>query len=330
LGREVAFHASRQALLEARELSVHFPLRESSAVVRAVDDVSLALDAGETLALVGESGCGKSTLARALVGLLRPTAGAVYFDGKPLGPLGSNSRRALSNEIQMVFQDPDASLDPRLTIGAAVGEAVALHTKLSRAERLERVRQLLEDVGIDRALEARYPHELSGGQKQRVCIARALAPRPRLLVCDEAVSALDVSIQAQILNLLLDLKERLGLAYLFITHDLRVVRTIADRVAVMYLGQVVELAGTRELFESPKHPYTRALLDAVPSFTASARSHLPLAGEVPSPANPPSGCRFHPRCSVAEPRCRTEAPALFALGERRARCLLVERESNES
>ena len=223
----------RDTLLEVRDLRVHFPLGEAGQVVRAVDGVSLAVSAGETLALVGESGCGKSTLARAAVGLVRPTHGDIFFEGQRLEPLGAPSRRPVCQKLQMVFQDPDASLDPRLTVAAAVSEALELHSSLARAERAERVQELLNDVGLDPTLGSRFPHELSGGQKQRVCIARALAPGPRLLVCDEAVSALDVSIQAQILNLLAELKERRGLAYLFITHDLRVVRHIADRVAVM-------------------------------------------------------------------------------------------------
>jgi peptide/nickel transport system ATP-binding protein len=320
-------HFPRDTLLEARSLSVHFPLPGSASAVRAVDAVSLELRRGETLALVGESGCGKSTLARALVGLRAPTAGEVRFEGTPLGPLGTRARRALCRRIQMVFQDPDASLDPRRTVASAVAEAVELHEALGRDALEGRVLELLTSVGIDGTLRARYPHELSGGQKQRVCIARALAPRPDLLVCDEAVSALDVSIQAQIINLLAELRDRFGLTYLFITHDLRVVRQLADRVAVMYLGQIVEVAPARELFERPEHPYTRALLAAVPSLDAARRTSAPvLAGDVPSPAAPPSGCRFHPRCPHVMDRCRREAPTLYELGGRVARCFLVDRE----
>jgi peptide/nickel transport system ATP-binding protein len=312
-------------LLEVRSLSVHFALPRSAALVRAVDGVTLELRRGETLALVGESGCGKSTLARAIVGLRPPTAGEVLFDGKLMAPLGSRTRRALCRQIQMVFQDPDASLDPRRTVGSAVAEGVELHEPGGKGGVEPRVRELLTAVGIDTALLARYPHELSGGQKQRVCIARALATRPELLVCDEAVSALDVSIQAQIINLLSDLKETFGLSYLFITHDLRVVRQMADRVAVMYLGQIVEVAPTNELFTRPKHPYTEALLAAVPSldFREHAATHL-LTGEVPSPASPPSGCRFHPRCPYVMSRCSREAPMLYELGSRTARCFLVD------
>jgi oligopeptide/dipeptide ABC transporter ATP-binding protein len=318
----------RDTLLEVRDLRVHFPLAEAGKAVRAVDGVSLSLQAGETLALVGESGCGKSTLARAAVGLLKPTQGDVFFEGERLEPLGARSRRAFCQKLQMVFQDPDASLDPRLTVAAAVSEALELHTSLDRSARAERVHELLADVGLDPTLAARFPHELSGGQKQRVCIARALGPAPRLLVCDEAVSALDVSIQAQILNLLADLKERHGLSYLFITHDLRVVRHIADRVAVMYLGELVETAPVAEIFGAPAHPYTQALLAAVPDLRALRGNRKPpLAGEVPSPVRPPDGCRFHPRCPSAFARCRSEAPVLYPVGElgsRSARCFLCE------
>jgi len=314
-----------RTLLEARSLSVHFPLSGSDSVVRAVDGVSLEFGRGETLALVGESGCGKSTLARAIVGLRPPTAGEVFFDGTALTPLGTRERRALCRRIQMVFQDPDASLDPRHTVASAIAEGIELHERLDRSGVEARVRELVTDVGLDAALLGRYPHELSGGQKQRVCIARALATRPELLVCDEAVSALDVSIQAQIINLLGDLKQRFALSYLFITHDLRVVRQMADRVAVMYLGQIVEVAPTEELFARPKHPYTEALLAAVPSVErrGGARATAPQ-GEVPSPASPPSGCRFHPRCPYVMDRCKVEAPTLYELGSRTARCFLVE------
>ena len=313
------------AFLEVQGLSVHFPLPEGTGVVRAVDRVDLALARGETLGLVGESGCGKSTLARSIVGLVTPTAGEVLFEGARVAPLGTRSRRALCRRLQMVFQDPDASLDPRRTVGSAVAEPLEIHEALTRSELERRVVELLEAVGLDSALRGRYPHELSGGQKQRVCIARALAMRPDLLVCDEAVSALDVSIQAQILNLFAELRERFGLSYLFITHDLRVVRQVADRIAVMYLGQIVETAPTAELFGAPQHPYTRALLTAVPSLDANAARHAPaLDGEVPSPAHPPNGCRFHPRCPSVMERCPREAPELYTLGTRASRCFLAE------
>jgi len=311
-------------LLEVRDLRVHYPAKPNP--IRAVDGVSLTLVKGETLALVGESGCGKSSLARAIVGLETPKEGAVLLDGVRVAPFPAASRRALSKRFQMVFQDPDASLNPRLTIHAAIAEALELHAGLERAARDGRVETLLEEVGLDPTYGARYPHELSGGQKQRVCIARALAVGPELLVCDEAVSALDVSIQAQIVGLLLDLKDKLGLSYLFITHDLRVVRQIADRVAVMYLGQIVELADTAALFDAPEHPYTRVLLDAVPTLgTERTGRRNPAADEIPSPARPPSGCRFHPRCSEVMERCPREAPELYTVGEGRlVRCFLSE------
>jgi len=311
-------------LLEVRELRVHYPAKPNP--IRAVDGVSLTLEKGETLALVGESGCGKSSLARAIVGLETPRDGVVLLDGTRVMPFPAASRRALSKRFQMVFQDPDASLNPRLTIHAAIAEALELHADLERPARDARVDTLLEQVGLDPTFGDRYPHELSGGQKQRVCIARALAVGPELLVCDEAVSALDVSIQAQILGLLLDLKDKLGLSYLFITHDLRVVRQIADRVAVMYLGQIVELAEAEALFQSPEHPYTRMLLDAVPTLAAERRAKRSRAeGEIPSPARPPSGCRFHPRCGDVMERCPREAPELYTVGGRKlVRCFLSE------
>ncbi|HEX6275767.1 MAG TPA: ABC transporter ATP-binding protein [Polyangiaceae bacterium] len=312
-----------QTLLALRDVRLHFP--SPAGAVRAVDGVTLELYAGETLALVGESGCGKSTLARAVVGLERPSSGTVEFRGAPLEPLPARSRRALAKKIQMVFQDPDASLSPRRTVRDAVGEAFDLHERLNRAERERRVQELLSRVGLDATLAPRYPHELSGGQKQRVCIARALAVGPELLVCDEAVSALDVSVQAQILNLLLELKRAQGLSYLFITHDLRVVRHVSDRVAVMYLGQIVEIGATRELFAAPRHPYTRSLLAAVPSLDVDAPRALRRSlGDVPSPVNPPSGCRFHPRCPEVFERCPREAPELYPVGGGVSRCFLVD------
>ena len=310
-------------LLEVEDLRVYFD--SSAGPVRAVDGVSLQLCPGRTLAIVGESGCGKSTLARAILGLETARSGRVLFRGRETAH-DSRSQRALWRELQMIFQDPDASLNPRLTIGSAVAEPIALQRRRARPECLERARTLLRQVGIDPSLFDRYPHELSGGQRQRVSIARALAVEPRALILDEAVSALDVSIRAQILNLLVSLQEELGLAYLFITHDLGVVRHVAHEVAVMYLGQIVERAETQALFAAPQHPYARALLAAVPSVAPGAR--LPasmLRGELPSPVSPPAGCRFHTRCPEAFARCRVEAPELFTIGSRRARCFLVER-----
>jgi oligopeptide/dipeptide ABC transporter ATP-binding protein len=314
------------SLLRVENLEVHYPADPQP--IRAVDGVSLTLAKGETLALVGESGCGKSTLARAILGLETPRGGSVHFAGERVPPFPAPARRALAKRLQMVFQDPDASLNPRLTIHAAVSEGLELHDRSDRRSHPAKVDALLEQVGLDPTLGSRYPHELSGGQKQRVSIARALAVGPELLVCDEAVSALDVSIQAQILSLLLDLKSRLGLSYLFITHDLRVVRQIADRVAVMYLGQIVELADAEALFNEPRHPYTRVLLEAVPAVDATRGERTRVTGDVPSPARPPSGCRFHPRCPLVMERCSADAPRLYEIGSRAARCFLVEPNSD--
>ena len=320
--------AAAPPLLEVCDLEVCFIT--PGGVVRAVDGASLALNPGETLAIVGESGCGKSTLARTIMGIERAQRGQIRYAGRPM-PAGGSERRALARELQLIFQDPDASLNPRLTIGSAVAEPLAIHRpSLSRQERRRAVEDLLRRVGIDPTLFDRFPHELSGGQRQRVCIARALSLEPRLLILDEAVSALDVSIRAQILNLLVALQQSLGLTYLFITHDLGVVRHIAHRVAVMYLGQIVEEAPTDALFERPEHPYTRALLGAVLQVEADAPRPVPgLPGDVPSPLRPPEGCRFHTRCPLAFERCSKEAPEHYSLagpacGERRARCFLAE------
>jgi oligopeptide/dipeptide ABC transporter ATP-binding protein len=310
-------------LLRVTDLAVHFPADPKP--VRAVDGVSLHIARGETLALVGESGCGKSTIARAIMGLTPPTRGEIRFDDQVLPPLGERARRPFLSRLQMIFQDPDASLNPRLTIASSIAEPLEIAKAVSRDEREAKVVALMAEVGLDATLRDRYPHELSGGQRQRVCIARALSVRPELLVCDEAVSALDVSIQAQILNLLVELRERFGLSYLFITHDLRVVRHLATRVAVMYLGQIVELGPTDPLFDEPKHPYTRALLAAVPSLSGVRKEVARARGDIPSPSDPPSGCRFHTRCPEVFDRCPREAPALYSLpDERRCRCFLVE------
>ncbi len=304
-------------LLRVSKLVKHFPVRGgllSRTVdhVRAVDGVSFDLNAGETLGLVGESGCGKSTTGRCILRLIEPTSGEVRFDGKDVMAMDARRLRELARGMQIIFQDPYASLNPRMTVGAIVGEALTIH-KLARnvREHDERVVNLLETVGLHADYRSRYPHEFSGGQRQRIGIARALAVSPRLIVCDEPVSALDVSIQAQVINLLEDLQRQFGLAYLFIAHDLSVVEHISRRVAVMYLGRIVEIASAHDLYTAPKHPYTEALLSAVPiPDPAVKRRRIVLQGDVPNPINPPSGCHFHPRCPHVMDRCRGEAPVL--------------------
>ena len=307
-------------LLRVRDLRVHFASEDS--VVRAVDGVDLDLRAGETLALVGESGCGKSSLARALVGLNPITSGSAELGGRTITGLSRAAARPFRRELQLVFQDPYASLNPRFTIAQTLAEPLLLHEKASRSNVDSKVCELLTQVGLDPELRARYPHEFSGGQRQRISIARALAVEPSLLLCDEVTSALDVSIQAQILELLRSIQRARGLSYLFITHDLGVVRYIAHRVAVMYVGQIVELRDTESLFESPAHPYTKALLASIPRVSAEPRAHEPLRGEVPSPARPPSGCRFHPRCALAFERCPRERPDLYPVSGGSSRCFL--------
>jgi len=305
-------------LLEVDRLTKHFVARRSllgrpTAVVRAVDGVSFTIAAGTTLALVGESGCGKSTLGRLVLRLIQPTAGHVRFEGRDISAFSERGLRAFRRNAQLVFQDPYASLNPRMTVGAILSEPLALHKVVAPEHRSERVVELLQLVGLDPRLARNYPHEFSGGQRQRIAIARALAVEPKLIVCDEPVSALDVSVRAQVLNLLRDLQRRLGLAYLFISHDLAVVRQVADRIAVMNLGCIVENAGADELFASPRHPYSRALLSAVPVPRPRARrSRIILQGDMPSAIAPPSGCRFHTRCPYVVARCRTESPALEA------------------
>ncbi len=282
-------------------------------LLHAVDGVSFSIQRGETLALVGESGCGKSTIARMLVGLYKPSRGSVRIDGNDLAGLSGSSGQAIRRRIQMIFQDPYASLNPRWTVAQIVSEPIRVHRLLDdEAAIAARVAELLRHVGLSAADATRFPHQFSGGQRQRISIARALASSPEFLVCDEPTSALDVSVQAQVLNLMKDLQRQDGLTYLFISHNLAVVHHVADRVGVMYLGRIVELAPRRTLFESPQHPYTRMLLDAIPDVAMTGRSRTPVAGEVPNPLNPPSGCSFHPRCPLANERCRVESPQLRA------------------
>jgi oligopeptide transport system ATP-binding protein len=301
-----------EPLLDARGLSKHYAVR-GGGVLRAVDGVDLAVRAGETHALVGESGCGKTTLGRLILRLVEPTTGSIRFRGEDLLALRPEAMRRMRRHLSVIFQDPYGSLDPRMTVAEIVGEPLRIFGEGTRAERRARVEALLAQVGLTPAHATRHPHEFSGGQRQRIGIARALALEPDLVVCDEPVSALDVSIQAQIINLLQDLQQSHGLTYLFIAHDLAVVRHIADRVSVMYLGRVVEEAPKTALFAAPRHPYTRALLAAVPQPRPGAPPPLPLAGEVPSPLDPPSGCRFRTRCPVAVARCAEDEPALRPL-----------------
>jgi oligopeptide/dipeptide ABC transporter ATP-binding protein len=322
-----------EVLLDVRNLVKHFTVGGGvfggrAGTVRAVDGVSFTLKRGETLGLVGESGCGKTTTGRCILQLERPTSGQVIFEGQDLAKLSDADVRPFRRRMQVIFQDPYASLNPRMTVGQILAEPLAVHGLVpDRNGRRTRVRELLTRVGLLPQHADRYPHQMSGGQRQRVGIARALAVEPSLIVCDEPVSALDVSIQAQIINLLEDLQSEFGLTYLFIAHDLAVVRHISDRVAVMYLGKIAELTDRQQLYESPRHPYTRALLDAVPipdPVLEAARTHSVLTGEVPSPLNPPSGCVFHPRCPIAIDRCRREVPPLREVAPgHRAACLLA-------
>ena len=300
-------------LVEVKVLKKYFPIlkgwRKEKVYVRAVDGVDFSIDRGETLGLVGESGCGKTTVGRLILKLIEPTDGEILFEGKNLAHLDKKGIHPMRRAFQIIFQDPFASLNPRMTVSEIVGRPMAIHGLVDPSQRDERVAQLLESVGLQREHLHRYPHEFSGGQRQRIGIARALATQPRLIVSDEPTSALDVSVQAQILNLMKQLQREFGLTYLFISHNISVIRHISDRVAVMYLGKVVEMAEKRALFQSPIHPYTLALLAAVPSLDPKRkRKEVILEGDVPSPINPPSGCRFHTRCRYAIPRCFEEEP----------------------
>jgi oligopeptide/dipeptide ABC transporter ATP-binding protein len=311
-----------EPLLVVKDLKKYFPVKRGLWFgerddVRAVDGVSFAIGRGETLGLVGESGCGKSTTARLVLRLLEPTAGEVYFGKTPVFKANRKEMHQLRRKMQIVFQDPYSSLDPRMSVKDIVGEGLVIHRLARGQEKTERVTELLEMVGLGREHLGRYPHEFSGGQRQRIGIARALAVGPELLIADEPVSALDVSIQAQVINLFEDLQEQLGLTYLFIAHDLRVVKHISDRVAVMYLGQIVELAESDELYRNPLHPYTQALLSAIPVIDPKTkRQRIILEGDPPSPIQVPAGCRFHPRCPKRFDRCDTEAPVLREVAPR--------------
>ncbi len=315
-----------EALVELDRLKVYFPIRSGIVLdrhvgdIKAVDDVSFAIQRGETLGLVGESGCGKSTVGRAILRLYEPTEGRVIFDGQDISALSESELRPMRARMQMIFQDPFASLNPRHSVGRMIGEPLRVHGLGGRRDSAARVRELLDIVGLPRDAASRYPHEFSGGQRQRIGIARAIAVNPDFIVADEPVSALDVSIQAQIINLLEQLQDDFDLTYLFIAHDLAVVRHISDRIAVMYLGSIVEVSAADDLYDQPLHPYTISLLSAVPipdPVVERARQAILLPGDLPSPANPPTGCRFHTRCPYVQPtRCMDERPALRALGER--------------
>ena len=315
--------ASAETLLEVRDLKMHFPVRKGILIqrqvgaVKAVDGVTFSVKRGETLGLVGESGCGKSTTGRAILQLYKPTSGEVLFKGQDLMKLKSEEMRRMRRQVQMIFQDPYASLNPRMTVGDIIGEPIRVHRLRQGKAVTSRVQELLELVGLNPYFINRYPHEFSGGQRQRIGVARALAVEPEFVVCDEPVSALDVSIQAQVINLLEELQQKLGLTYLFIAHGLAVIKHISDRVAVMYLGKIVELTDSKRLYSQPMHPYTQALLSAVPipdPAIEKKRKRIILEGDVPSPLNPPSGCRFHTRCPIAIEQCKVEEPPFIDYG----------------
>ncbi|CAG9607068.1 ABC transporter ATP-binding protein [Pseudoneobacillus rhizosphaerae] len=320
--KETVGNGKSEVLLSVKDLKMHFPIKggllgRTQGYVKAVDGVTFDIFRGETLGLVGESGCGKSTTGRALLRLLEATSGSVRFDGKDIFALSENDLRTARREMQLIFQDPFSSLNPRLSVGETLDRVLKIHGLGSKEERENRIKEILELVGLTSFHMRRYPHEFSGGQRQRIGIARALTLNPKLIVLDEPVSALDVSIQSQVVNLLEDLQEQLGLTYLFVSHGLNIVRHISDRVGVMYLGKMVELADSDTLFEEPKHPYTQALMSANPIANPRLRDKpkIILQGDVPSPINPPSGCYFHTRCPYAQPKCREEAPEFVKTGE---------------
>ncbi|SFM17264.1 ABC transporter ATP-binding protein [Variovorax sp. OV329] len=329
-------HVDTKALVQVEDLAKTFDVslpwlnrvieRQPRTLLHAVDGVSFSIERGKTLALVGESGCGKSTVARLLTGLYTPTRGRVEFDGQDAHAAFNSSRgRALRKRVQMIFQDPYASLNPRWTVEAIVGEPLQEHGLVTeRAALKARVGELLKSVGLSPLDMVKYPHQFSGGQRQRISIARALATAPEFLVCDEPTSALDVSVQAQVLNIMKDLQRERGLTYLFISHNLAVVRHVSDSVGVMYLGRLVEIADKASLFSAPRHPYTRMLLDAIPQMHAVGRARTPVQGEVPNPLNPPTGCSFHPRCPHANARCKAERPALLSIAGIQVACHAVE------
>ncbi|GAA0465545.1 dipeptide ABC transporter ATP-binding protein [Alkalibacillus silvisoli] len=310
---------STDNLLEVKGLKKYFEvgggLFKQKQQVKAVDDLTFNVKKGETLGIVGESGCGKSTMGRALIQLQKPTSGEVFYEGQDIAQLSGKQLRKLRKDIQIIFQDPFASLNPRMTVGAMLTEIVATHEIVPKKERQSYVQNLLEEVGLKAEAYWKYPHEFSGGQRQRVSIARALAVQPKLIICDEAVSALDVSVQAQVLNLLQKLKRKHQLTYIFISHDLSVVKHISDRVGVMYLGKMVELADENSIYEKPAHPYTQALFSAIPDITENNKERIQLKGDVPSPLNVPSGCRFHTRCPLATEYCKQVDPALEEVKE---------------
>ena len=324
--RAVKLQEEKSELVRVDDLVKHFSVEGSDDVVRAVDGISFNIFAGETLGLVGESGCGKSTVGRCLLRLIEPTSGEVWFEGKDITNLGKNEMREMRREMQIIFQDPYASLNPRLNIFSIISEPLKIHGIGNKTEQKERVAELLRKVGLDPAYMARYPHEFSGGQRQRLGIARALALNPKLIIADEPVSALDVSVQAQVVNLLQDLQAEFGLTYLFISHGLAVVEHISQRVAVMYLGKIVEIADAHVLYENPLHPYTKALLSAIPvPEPGRKRERIVLQGDVPTPINPPSGCRFRTRCPFAIEECARVVPELREIQPNHfAACIRVE------